>query len=82
MTDIILIINVPRIILHFVFDSETLDIIAFYLTIYPTFFSVSNIAIRDEERQMETLEDQREYSTICINRGCLILQKGRMRRKK
>lgn len=53
MIVIILIINVPRIILHFVFDSETLDIIAFYLTLYPTFFSVSYIAVKDQERHMQ-----------------------------
>ncbi len=52
---IVLMINVPRIILHFVFESEALDIIIFYLTLYPNFFSVSNIAVRDQERQMKTL---------------------------
>ena len=55
MIVVILMINVPRMILLFVFDSEALDTIAFYLTLYPTFFSVSNIAVRDQERQMKTL---------------------------
>ena len=53
MIFIILMINVPRIILHFIFESESLDIIVFYLTLYPTFFSVSHIAVRDQERQMK-----------------------------
>lgn len=46
MIVIILIINVPRIILHFIFDSETLDIIAFYITLYPTFFQFLILQLR------------------------------------
>ena len=44
-----LLINLPRMILHFIFHSDLLDSIVFYISIYPTFFGIASIAIFAQE---------------------------------
>ena len=41
----LLLINIPRIILHFIFSNDMLDNIMFYVSIYPSFLSVSLMAV-------------------------------------
>lgn len=45
-----LLINIPRLILHFVFHNDILDNIIFYISIYPTFFGMASIAVVAQEK--------------------------------
>ena len=50
MVVFLLIINIPRMILHFIFKSDVLDTIIFYISIYPCFLGVATIAVSEQEQ--------------------------------
>lgn len=50
MIAFMLLINLPRMILHFVFHNDFLDHAVFYISIYPTFFCISSIAVIAQEK--------------------------------
>ena len=49
MIAFMLLINIPRMILHFIFHCDLLDSVVFYISIYPTFFGVASIAVVAQE---------------------------------
>ncbi|MBQ8818132.1 MAG: hypothetical protein IJZ83_06115 [Clostridia bacterium] len=56
MVVFLLVINIPRMILHFVFNSDSLDIIIFYISIYPCFLGLATIAVADQEHHEDAIK--------------------------
>ena len=50
MIAFMLLINLPRMILHLVFHNDFLDNTVFYISIYPTFLGISSIAVIAQEK--------------------------------
>lgn len=50
MVIFLLIITIPRMILHFVLKNELLDNIIFYISIYPTFLGLATLAVAAQEK--------------------------------
>lgn len=46
---VLLLIHVPRMILHFIFKNDLLDNILYYISLYPTFFGISTTVVADQE---------------------------------
>ena len=46
---VLLLIHIPRMILHFIFKNGVLDNILYYISLYPTFFGISTIVVADQE---------------------------------
>lgn len=58
MVVFLLVINIPRMILHFVFNSDLLDNVMFYLSVYPCFLGLATIAVLDQEQHERILKSQ------------------------
>lgn len=56
MVALLLIINIPRMILHFLFNSDSLDIIIFYISIYFCFLGLAAIAVADQEHHENAIK--------------------------
>ena len=54
----LLAINIPRMILHIIFQNELLDSILYYMSIYPCFFGVATIAVSDQEQHEKSLKSK------------------------
>lgn len=50
MVGFLLVLNIPRMVLHFVFQNDLLDNITFYISIYPTFLGMASIAVFAQEK--------------------------------
>lgn len=46
---IVILIHLPRLILHFIFTNEVLDNILYYLSLYPAFFAIATMSVADQE---------------------------------
>lgn len=46
----LLVMNIPRMLLHFIFKSDLLDNIIFYICIYPYFLGLASLAVDDQEQ--------------------------------
>lgn len=44
------VLNVPRILLHFIFKNNLLDNVTFYISIYPSFWGIATMAVNDQEQ--------------------------------
>lgn len=44
------VLNVPRILLHFIFKNNLLDNVTFYISIYPSFWGIAAMAVNDQEQ--------------------------------
>ena len=54
------IVNIPRMLLHFIFKNDLLDNVFFYLSIYPCFWGVATMAVFDQEQHEKTLSSKNE----------------------
>ena len=55
----LLIMNIPRMLLHFIFKSDLLDNIIFYISIYPYFWGLASLAVADQEQHEKTLTSKK-----------------------
>lgn len=47
---VMILIHIPRMILSFVFSNEMLNEIIYYISLYPTFFGISLVAVADQKK--------------------------------
>ena len=60
MFGFLLAMNIPRILLHFIFKSDLLDNIIFYISIYPYFWGLATLAVADQEQHEKALTSKKE----------------------
>ena len=58
MVAFLLVVNIPRMMLHFIFKNDLLDSVIYYISIYPCFWGVATIAVLDQEQHEKTLKSQ------------------------
>ena len=58
MIAFLLVVNIPRMILHFIFKNDFLDNVIFYISIYPCFWGVASMAFWDQEQHDKILKSQ------------------------
>lgn len=58
MVAFLLVVNIPRMILHFIFRNDLLDNAIFYISIYPCFWGLATMAVLDQEQHEKILKSQ------------------------